>query len=108
MSAHTLLGIAQRLASHSQSERTAAYAQLALVGALLLYSLLTAKRPPSGLDLSRAFLLAMFLDDICILSGNTMEDSVRCFRLCIGNAGVDFVANKRNTRFAWYHRACVK
>jgi hypothetical protein len=21
---------------------------------------------------------------------------------------ITFVANKRNTRFAWYHRACVK
>ncbi len=44
---------------------------------------------PKGarLGLSNAFLSAMFLDDVCVLTGNTAGDSVDCFRKCLASSG---------------------
>ena len=39
--------------------------------------------------LSSEFLAAMFLDDVCVLNGNTRTDSVRCFQECLRRAGPD-------------------
>ena len=58
----------------------------------------TAPAYTSSRALSRKFLMAMFLDDVFVLSGNTTQDSMKCFFECaqrMANSGLSRVFDWR-------------